>query len=111
MTAPALDSGIAEYSAIIGLDALQTDQPTRVEVEGRVICVLRTESELIAFEDRCPHRGEPLSNGSCRDGILKCRLHGWEFATDDGMAVSPKAPFGLEMLDLRVSDGTVEVVL
>lgn len=98
-----------EFHPISALDQLEVDVPTATEINGRAICVLRLHDQVIAFEDRCPHRGHPLSGGRCDDGILRCALHGWEFSLPDGRASSPRAPFGLELLDTRVVDGAVEV--
>jgi phenylpropionate dioxygenase-like ring-hydroxylating dioxygenase large terminal subunit len=37
----------------------------------------------VAFLDRCPHRGAPLSRGQItEDGCLECPYHGWQFASD-----------------------------
>jgi 3-phenylpropionate/trans-cinnamate dioxygenase ferredoxin subunit len=94
---------------MIELSQLEQDVPTAAEFDGRAICLLRLSDDVMAFEDRCPHRGHPLSEGKCRDGVLQCALHGWEFSTPEGEAVSPRAPFGLELLDSRVVDGWLEV--
>ena len=94
------------FQPVAVVDELPLNQP--VAAEG--ICVLRTEDEVLAFTDSCPHRGHPLSEGSCNDGVLRCALHGWEFAVPGGEAVSPRAPFGLEFFDTRVVDGVLEVL-
>jgi nitrite reductase/ring-hydroxylating ferredoxin subunit len=99
----------AEFIAVAAADELRIGEPFAAQLQGRSICLLQTAQELIAFEDRCPHRGHPLSAGKCVDGVLRCALHGWEFAIPEGEAVSPRAPFGLELLGVRIVDGTVEV--
>ena len=35
--------------------------------------------EAVALEDRCLHRGAPLSRGRVRDGCLQCAYHGWVY--------------------------------
>lgn len=100
-----------EFHTVTVLEELTVDVPTAVDVGGRSICVLRLHDDLLAFEDRCPHRGHPLSDGKCVDGILRCALHGWEFSLPEGQAVSPRAPFGLDFLEVRVTDGSVEVAV
>jgi phenylpropionate dioxygenase-like ring-hydroxylating dioxygenase large terminal subunit len=99
----------AGFSAVAHLDDLTINVPHAVVVADREICLLRTEDDLIAFDDRCPHRGHPLSAARCEGGVLRCALHGWEFSLPEGKAVSPRAPFGLELLDLRIVEGRVEV--
>ncbi len=34
------------------------------------------------LSDACCHRGASLAAGQCRDGVLVCPQHGWEFAGD-----------------------------
>lgn len=42
-----------------------------------------------ALYDRCPHRGFPLSPGTCRKGTIVCSYHGWAF---DGQGVCRHQP-------------------
>lgn len=104
-----LATGRAEFVAVAAIDELPVGAPIGVSVLERGICLLRIDQQVLAFEDRCPHRGHPLSAGNCENGVLRCALHGWEFAVPEGRAVSPRAPFGLEMIESRVVDGAVEV--
>ena len=103
-------TAVSKFSPICAIDRLNIGTPTQFELDGRPICLLRTDEDVIAFEDRCPHRGHPLSEGKCVDGILRCALHGWEYSIPEGEAVSPRAPFTLELLELRIEDGRVGVV-
>src|ERR1700687_6171508 len=50
---------------------------TRVEFEGRSFVIVRTEAEIYAYVDACPHAFWPLSEGTLRDGVLECPGHGW----------------------------------
>ncbi|MQL77467.1 hypothetical protein Taro_009899 [Colocasia esculenta] len=47
-------------------------------------------AEWVAFDDRCPHRLAPLSEGRIdEDGCLQCSYHGWSF---DGAGSCRKIP-------------------
>lgn len=67
------------------------DAPLQVWLLGEPWVVVRLHGELVAFEDRCPHRLAPLSLGTVdRDGpddVLRCGYHGWTF-DDDGHCTS-----------------------
>lgn len=41
-----------------------------------------------AWEDRCPHRGVPLSLGRVDGDRLACAYHGWQYAAQDGRCVA-----------------------
>jgi phenylpropionate dioxygenase-like ring-hydroxylating dioxygenase large terminal subunit len=46
-----------------------------------------------AFEDQCPHRLAPLSEGRiAEDGLLECPYHGWAFQGDGACDRIPQQP-------------------
>ena len=54
------------------------------------IAVFRTESdEVFALDDRCPHKGGPLSQGIVYGDRVACPLHSWSIELDSGSAVAP----------------------
>ncbi len=57
-------------------------KPVRRALYGEPIALFRTASGQVgALQDRCPHRGVPLSFGTVRGDGLQCGYHGWEFST------------------------------
>ena len=42
-----------------------------------------------AFDDECPHRGAPLSAGTCVGDELVCAFHGWRFGMDGAATLIP----------------------
>lgn len=68
-----------------------TDIPVRgarrVQVGERTIAVFRTAADaLYAVEDRCPHRGGPLSQGIVHGDCVTCPLHNLVIGLADGAA-------------------------
>ncbi len=58
-------------------------------VNGNV-AVFRTEGdEVFALDDRCPHKGGPLSQGIVFGRRVACPLHGWSIELENGEAVAP----------------------
>ncbi len=69
-------------------------------LEGRVmtvtaghkgICLTHYEGKLCALDNKCPHQGGPLGEGSIEKGWLRCPWHGWDFHPCTG-----KSPGGFE---------------
>ncbi|MCC7462235.1 MAG: nitrite reductase small subunit NirD [Gammaproteobacteria bacterium] len=61
-----------------------------VEIGKEQIAVFRnTEDEVFAIEDRCPHKGGPLSQGIMFDRRVACPLHGMTIHLDTGKAQEP----------------------
>ena len=54
------------------------------------IAVFRTESdEVFALDDRCPHKGGPLSQGIVHNRRVTCPLHNFVIERESGRAVAP----------------------
>jgi nitrite reductase/ring-hydroxylating ferredoxin subunit len=85
--------------------------------DGRAlrVIVLRTGTDVIAYRNRCPHRGTPLdlhpNDFLDRDGrYLVCATHGAIFRKEDGYCLAgPCAGDGLEPIAVRVENGIVLV--
>ncbi|WP_262691541.1 Rieske (2Fe-2S) protein [Kordiimonas aestuarii] len=55
--------------------------------DGRQIALFETDDGLFAINNRCPHEGYPLSEGSLKQGCqLACNWHGWTFDLKSGSA-------------------------
>ncbi|WP_431686645.1 Rieske 2Fe-2S domain-containing protein [Hahella sp. NBU794] len=55
------------------------DKPIAANLLGEPLVLARLEGKACAFQDRCPHRLIPLSQGNICNNRLACRYHGWEF--------------------------------
>ncbi len=60
---------------------LEAAKPHAIELLGKNLVLWRDGSgEWHCFEDFCPHRGAPLSEGRVeKDGTLLCSYHAWRF--------------------------------
>ncbi|GJM29065.1 MAG: pyruvate oxidase [Cyclobacteriaceae bacterium] len=63
--------------------------------EGRVmtvtaghkgICLTHFEGKFHALDNKCPHQGGPLGEGSIENGLLRCPWHGWDYHPCTGLA-------------------------
>ncbi|NUR97575.1 MAG: Rieske 2Fe-2S domain-containing protein [Kribbellaceae bacterium] len=50
-----------------------------VVVDGRSIALARCGARLGALENKCPHQGGPLGEGSIEKGLLRCPWHGYDY--------------------------------
>lgn len=67
-----------------------TRTPLAVTVLGRPLVLARLAGgEVLALEDRCPHRQVPLSAGKVTPAGLQCAYHGWVFAADGRCTAMP----------------------
>ena len=64
----------------IDTDALRTRGRTVFRHEGRQIAVFSTPNGPLACNNRCPHEGFPLLEGTLDgDCVLTCNWHNWKF--------------------------------
>jgi nitrite reductase/ring-hydroxylating ferredoxin subunit/uncharacterized membrane protein len=69
---------------VTGMDDLQVNQMRLVHAEGERVAVARTEEGYRAFDDRCTHKGGPLSDGALICGTVQCPWHGSQFDVTTG---------------------------
>lgn len=56
------------------------------QVEGHILALFAYGQSIYAVDNRCPHMGFPLKDGSVKDGILTCHWHHARFDLASGGA-------------------------
>jgi nitrite reductase (NADH) small subunit len=83
----------------------------RSPVHGDIAVFRTAEDEVFALEDRCPHKGGPLSQGIVFGKRVACPLHNWTVELADGCAVAPDRGC-TKRFEVRVdADGSVHLIL
>jgi pyruvate oxidase len=113
------------WHRVLDSDGLPEGRAVTVLAGHRSVAMTRTDGEYAALDNRCPHQGGPLGEGTIEDGWLRCPWHGWDFCAktgrppggfDDGVAtfpvevrddgvyvaVEPEAPHARTVTDLMV---------
>jgi nitrite reductase/ring-hydroxylating ferredoxin subunit/uncharacterized membrane protein len=74
-----------ESRALVSAAApLEINQMKLVHADGERIAVARTERGYAAFQDRCTHKGGPLSDGALICSTVQCPWHGSQFDVHTG---------------------------
>jgi phenylpropionate dioxygenase-like ring-hydroxylating dioxygenase large terminal subunit len=61
-------------------------RPVGIQLLGERVVLCRDGGRVYALEDRCPHRGTPLSLGRQHfSGTITCPYHGWTYRLDSGV--------------------------
>ena len=50
------------------------------------LCLAHFKGKICALDNKCPHQGGPLGEGSIENGLLRCPWHGWDFHPCTGKA-------------------------
>lgn len=84
-----------------------------VEVDERLIVLIRAAGHFYALDDVCTHDGGPLSDGplDAAEGTIACPRHGAKFDIKTGAAVTMPATKPTIAHEVKVEGGQVFVRL
>ncbi|MBG7431169.1 nitrite reductase small subunit NirD [Pseudomonas aeruginosa] len=57
--------------------------------KGDIAIFRAADDQVFALDDRCPHKGGPLSQGLIYGKRVACPLHNWQSELESGDAVAP----------------------
>ncbi len=85
------------WEKVLEPDELAEGRVKPVTCHRLTVCMTRHKGEYAALDNRCPHQGGPLGEGSIENGLLRCPWHGWDFdplsgkppGYDDGVETFP----------------------
>ena len=90
-------------------DALADDRVMTVTAAHRDFCLTKHEGKFGCMDNKCPHQGGPLGEGSIENGLLRCPWHGWDYHPLTGKA--PGFDDGVETFPVEVRDDGVYIEL
>jgi nitrite reductase/ring-hydroxylating ferredoxin subunit len=79
-------------------------------IGSRRVVLARTEDGYVAFDDRCTHRGGPLSDGTLACGTVQCPWHGSQFDVRTGAVKHGPARESVKTYAIEERDGRLILV-
>ncbi len=97
----------------------------KVSAGGRDILLARVGGKYFAADDKCPHLGGSLAEGTLEGTVVTCPRHGSQFDLADGrnlrwtdwtgfkqsVAKTFKSPRDISVYEVKVEDGAVKIAL
>jgi nitrite reductase/ring-hydroxylating ferredoxin subunit/uncharacterized membrane protein len=108
-TATADASQPEKFVAVLDVDDLENDTPTRAMADGVAILLVKHGGRIHALTETCPHLGGPLSEGKLVGDAIQCPWHKSELALKDGRVVRGPTTYPARCFDVRVRNGKIEV--
>lgn len=90
------------------LDEIEPEGSRVVQIEDQTIALFRHNGALYAIDNRCPHMGFPLHQGSVQCGLLTCHWHHARFDLVSGGTFDPWAD-DVRAYPVRIEEGVVWV--
>jgi len=99
------------FEKVARLDELPAEGGLCVIVRGIEVGLFQVDDEVHAMENRCPHAGDPLSEGMLRGCVITCASHGWRFDVRTGHRPDDADGFPIPCFAVRVERDEVSVDL
>ncbi|NCF66701.1 MAG: Rieske 2Fe-2S domain-containing protein [Chloroflexi bacterium] len=79
-----MSNSTKQFVRAAALAEVENNGRLTVQVEGHTVALFTHEGSVFAVDNRCPHMGFPLDQGTLHDGILTCHWHHARFDLDSG---------------------------
>jgi nitrite reductase/ring-hydroxylating ferredoxin subunit len=115
-----MSEGRERWFPVMRLEELVPRHVAQTELLGQEVALWRADDGVVnAWENRCPHRGVRLSIGENTGETLRCRYHGWRFASGDGLCThipadpsrSPPAVLRATTYGVALQEGFIWIAL
>lgn len=80
-----------QFVQVATVSDLEEEDRKLVNTRGQAVALFRHEGNIYAVDNRCPHMGFPLTQGTVEDGILTCHWHHARFELSCGSTFDPFA--------------------
>ena len=104
----AFQSGPVEWTPLCSINRLEADL-VQIKLGAVAFAVVRRVDRFDVVEDRCTHRGAPLSEGRIVHDCIECPWHGSRFATETGAVRAGPASIPQPAYETRVREGILEI--
>ena len=91
------------------LNELEEGRVKTVTIGTTSLCLTHYDGRYSALDNRCPHQGGPLGEGSIENGLLRCPWHGWDYCPLTGKPPGEEFDDGVETFETDVRDDGVYV--
>ena len=90
--------------------ALAEGRVQTVTAGHRSFCITHHQGKIGCLDNKCPHQGGPLGEGSIENGMLRCPWHGWDF---DPLTGKPPGGYddGVETFPVEIREDGVYIGL
>jgi pyruvate oxidase len=112
-----MNEAVVEWIRVGSTADLPEGRVKTVTPRSRSICLSHFNDQWAAMDNRCPHQGGPLGEGSIEQGVdgqcwIRCPWHGWDFDPLTGKPPGGHADSGQTLYPTRIdADGSVYVGL
>lgn len=110
------ETAVLSWHRVADLDELPEGRVKTVTAGVHSMALTHIDGEYAAMDNRCPHQGGPLGEGSIEIGEdkqcwLRCPWHGWDFDPKTGRPPGGHEDSGQQLFPVEVRDDGIYVGL
>jgi pyruvate oxidase len=111
-----MDAQNLDWIRVGHVDDLPEGRVKTVTARTDSICLSHFDGQWAAMDNKCPHQGGPLGEGSIEEGAegkcwIRCPWHGWDFDPLTGAPPGGHEDTGQKLYPLKIEDGEIFVGL
>jgi 3-phenylpropionate/trans-cinnamate dioxygenase ferredoxin subunit len=100
---------MADFVAVARFSELPDPGRLVVELDDRLVVLVRVGADVFAIDDVCTHDGGPLSEGEVKDHTIACPRHGAKFDLRTGAALTMPATKPTKVHAVRIDGDQISV--
>ncbi|MBO6757586.1 MAG: Rieske 2Fe-2S domain-containing protein [Roseibium sp.] len=105
-----------DWIRVAHVDELPEGRVKTVTAKTTSICLSHFDGQWSAMDNRCPHQGGPLGEGSIETGVdgkcwIRCPWHGWDFDPLTGAPPGGHEDTGQKLYPLKIENGDILIGL
>ena len=109
-------SQMLDWIPVGHVDDLPKGRVKTVTARTTSLCLSHFDGQWAAMDNRCPHQGGPLGEGSIEEGVdgkcwIRCPWHGWDFDPLTGAPPGGHEDTGQQLYPMEIRDGEIFVGL
>src|SRR5207237_10201793 len=102
---------MSDFVSVAKTSDLSDPGRTLLEVQDRIVVLLKVGGEYFCIDDVCTHDGGPLSEGRLENHAIACPRHGAKFDIRTGKALTMPATVDTAAHDVKIEGENIFVRL
>ena len=105
-----------EWIVVAKVEDIPDGRVKSITARTTTLCISHFDGKWSAMDNRCPHQGGPLGEGSIERGAddkcwIRCPWHGWDFDPLTGAPPGGHEDSGQQLYPIEISNGEILVGL
>lgn len=99
---------MSDFISVANVNDVPDGEGRVVHAGGTEVALYKVGDSFYALDNTCIHRGGPLGDGACREGVVTCPWHGWQYEIATG-ACRNQPGESVDTYEVRVDGDDVQV--